>query len=343
MENVVMKCLVKSSINCYNPPMLLGLSALVFSVGSTPPDLVQVSPEPKNASFDISTHIRAQLQERNRMREAKPAMQEPVSAEPFKFYSDITVSAALINRALNPEYWVKEGAHFDPVNNARLVQTVQEPFLRERGIKDVVSVGVSDFAGSDWRRMQNINATIAKFDGYILKKGETFSFNDLLGEVTTEAGFTWARVLRNSANAWGLGGGVCQISTNVFRAALNAGLVIDDRRAHSVKFEKYEPAGLDATIYLGIQDLKFTNNTPGDILMKFVMRDEKLVTVFYGTKDNRSVQLKKTKHWEGYDGRTATHWQRNIEAGPSKAEETFVSNYRSLVTEEENEEVATEE
>ncbi len=319
--------------------MILGLSALVFSVGTTPSDLVQPK---QNSTFDVSTHIRAQLQQRNRMSEAQPIDLEPVSAEPFSFYSDITISAALINRALNSEYWVDQGPHFDPQNNARLVQTVQEPFLRERGIKEVVSVGVSDFSGSDWRRMKNINATIAKFDGYILKKGETFSFNDLLGEVTEEEGFAWARVLRNSTNAWGLGGGVCQVSTNIFRAALNAGLTIDDRRAHSVKFDKYEPAGLDATIYLGIQDLKFTNNTPGDILMKFVMRDEKMVTVFYGTKDNRTVKLSKTKHWEGYDGRTATHWQRDIEAGPSSAEETFVSNYRPLITEEEDEVAADE-
>ena len=319
--------------------MILGLSALVFSVGSTPPDLV--TPQ-RESSFDVSKHIRAQLQDRNRMSEANPAASPKVEAKPFSFYPDITVSAALINRALNREYWLAEGPHFDPQYNHHLVQGVQEPFLQERGITDVISVGVSDFAGSDARRMQNINAAIAKFDGYIIKQGETFSFNDLLGSVSEEEGFTWARVLRNSANAWDLGGGVCQVSTNVFRAALNAGLTIDDRRSHSVKFDKYEPAGLDATIYLGIQDLQFTNNTPGDILMKFVMRDEKMVTVFYGTKDNRQVRLEKTKHWEGFDGRMATHWQRNIEAGPSQNQETFVSNYRPLV-EADTEGVATEE
>lgn len=317
--------------------MILGLTALVFSL--SPQDLVSSTTTPTpparaRSGYDVSAQIRAQLQTRNMMNEAQLANSPQVEPTPFSFYPALEVSAALINRALNQEYWVKEGPHFDPQFNARLVQTITEPFLLERGIKDVISVGVSDYTGSDAKRMQNINATIAQFDGYIIRKDETFSFNDKLGEVTEAQGFTWARVLRNSANAWGLGGGVCQVSTNVFRAALNAGLPIDERRAHSVKFEKYEPAGLDATIYLGVQDLQFTNNTPGDILMKFAMRDEKLITVLYGTNDHREVKLTKTKHWEGYDGRTATHWQRNIESGPSAAEETFVSNYRILVTEE---------
>ncbi|NCP66752.1 VanW family protein [bacterium] len=313
--------------------MILGLTALVFGTAAVTPSDV-VASTPRNPGFDVSTHIRAQLQERNRMSEAQPANTPEIKSEPFSSYPGFTVSAALINRALNSEFWVKEGAHFDPQFNNQLEQAVQEPFLRERGIKEVLSVGVSDYAGSDARRMQNINATIAKFDGVIIKRGETFSFNEQLGDVTEEEGFTYARVLRNSANAWGLGGGVCQISTNVFRAALNAGLTIEQRRAHSVRFEKYEPAGLDATIYLGVIDLQFTNNTPGDILMKFAMRDEKMITVFYGTKDTRQVSIEKTKHWEGYDGRLSAIWKRNVNFAESAEEESFASTYRPLVTEE---------
>ncbi len=320
--------------------MLLGLSALIF--GTTPLLSRDVREESavltaKSSGFDVSAHIKAQLQDRNRINNAKPASTPQIKAELFSSYSNLSVSAALINRALNSEYWEEEGTHFDPEFNTRLVQSINEPFLLQRGIKEVISVGISDYSGSSARRMKNINATIAKFDGYIIRQGEQFSFNKLLGEVTEEEGFTYARVLRNSANAWGLGGGVCQISTNIFRAALNAGLTIDDRRSHSVRFDKYEPAGLDATIYIGVQDLKFTNNTPGDILMKFAMRDEKLVTIFYGTKDTRQVSLEKTKHWEGYDGRLSTHWKRSVQFAESEEEETFTSNYRPLVTEEDKE------
>ncbi len=323
--------------------MLLGLTALVFSLSPEAVAVAPALPARARSGFDVSSQIKAQLQVRNMMDEVQPAESPQIEAEPFSFYSNLAVSAALINRALNPEYWVDEGVHFDPDFNSRLVQNITEPFLRERGIKEVLSVGVSDYAGSDARRMQNINATIAKFDGYIIKQGEKFSFNDLLGSVSEEEGFTYARVLLNSANAWGLGGGVCQVSTNVFRAALNAGLTIDERRAHSVKFEKYEPAGLDATIYLGEIDLQFTNNTPGDILIKFAMRDEKLITVFYGTKDTRQVSLEKTKHWEGYDGRLATHWERKVQYAGHSEGETYVSNYRPLVTEEDTEAVASAE
>jgi|GEM_PF-5082347 len=313
--------------------MFLGLTALVFGVTGEVPKFVAEDIKPKT-SFDVSAHIKAGLQSRNRMDKARPAVSPVVQKKAFTHYADLEVSAALINRALDREYWTDQGAHFDPVNNERLVQSVTEPFLLQRGIKEVLAVGVSDYAGSKANRLQNIEATIAKFDGYIVPRGAEFSFNELLEEVSEDSGFTWARVLKNGKNAWGLGGGVCQVSTNVFRAALNAGLTIDERRAHSLVFEKYAPTGLDATIYLGQQDLKFTNNTPGDVLMKFVMRDEKLVTVFYGTKDTRQVSLEKTKHWEGFDGRTATHWTRKVQYKQSAEEETFVSNYRAPQVEE---------
>lgn len=315
--------------------MLLGLTALVFSAGiALPSQEVALEEASATNKFDVSAHIRAQLAQRTRMDQVQVAVSPIISDKLFSSYSDLEVSAALINRSLDKKHWLAQGAHFDPKNNQRLVQTVTEPFLQGRGIKEPLAVGVSSFHGSDKRRMQNIEATVSKFDGYIIKQGERFSFNEILGEVTEEEGFVWARVLRNSQNAWGLGGGVCQVSTNIFRAALNAGLTIDDRRAHSVIFDKYAPTGLDATIYLGIQDLQFTNNTPGDILMKFAMRDEKMVTVFYGTKDGRLVELEKTKHWEGYDGRTTTHWMRTVdlkETAPAK--EMFISHYRPLVVE----------
>ena len=306
--------------------MFLSFMALAFGVGE-----VAVAPQAKaeRPAFDVSVHLKAQLAARSRMDEVQLAAAPVVEPGLFSFYKDFEVSAALVNRALSREYWVSQGAHFDPVHNHQLEQSVTEPFLRDRGITEVLSVGVSDYAGSRPNRLQNMQTTIDRFDGYIVKRGETFSFNQILGEVTEEAGFTWARVLKNGQNAWGLGGGVCQISTNLFRAALNAGLTINDRRAHSLDFDKYAPTGLDATIYLGQQDLVFTNNTPGDILMKFVRRDEKLVTVFYGTRDTRQVALKKTKHWEGFDGRIATHWTRTVNYRDSVDEAIFVSYYRA--------------
>lgn len=311
--------------------MLLELTSFVLGLNSIPTAQAQ----PPKLQFDVSSHIRADLAQRNRVEQSREAMASPIiEKKPFSHYADLTVPESLIEAALNRQHWVRQGAHFDPQYNHKLSHVLTAPFLRDRGIKEVLSVGVSSFAGSRANRMQNIEATLARFDGFIIPRGETFSFNEQLGEVTEEAGFAWARVLRNGKSAWGLGGGVCQVSTNVFRAALNAGLTIDDRRAHSLIFEKYAPTGLDATIYLGAQDLKFTNNTPGDVLMKFVMRDQKMVTVFYGTRDTRQITLEKTKHWEGFDGRTATHWNRKVQYVDSATEDTFISNYRPDPVEE---------
>lgn len=274
------------------------------------------------APVDVSNRLKSQLQQRNRDSFRQVAQTPIVENKPFTRYENLSVSASLINRALDPknllDWW-----HFDPRNNFVLEQKVTEPFLLKRGIKEVISVGVSDFTGSSPNRIKNIEATLAKFDGQIITKGETFSFNELLESVTEEAGFKYERVIVDGKDRWGLGGGICQVSTNVYRAALNAGLPINERRNHSRAIEKYAPHGLDATIYIGKQDLKFTNDTKGDILMKFVMRDQKLVTIFYGTPKDQLVKMEKVKTWKGYDGRLTTHWERKVGA----ESELIISHY----------------
>ncbi len=302
---------------------------LTFSV---PAEVVDVQSSEdlvvKESVVDISSHIRAQLQERNRL-DAKQSSNSPVIQEGlFERYRGIDVSAALLNRAVDYDNLVDRWA-FDPQRNFVLDQELTEPFLVSRGIKEVISVGVSDFAGSSPNRIKNIEATLEKFDGYIIPQGREFSFNAILDDVTKEGGFKYERVIVNGKDQWGLGGGICQASTNVFRAALNAGMPILERRNHSQAITKYAPHGLDATVYIGKQDLKFKNDTPGDILMKFVLRDNKLFTVFYGTKDGRQVKLEKTKHWAGYDGRLTTHWTRRVSQGAASQEEVFISHYQS--------------
>ena len=309
--------------------MLQTLFSLLFSflvpTTSASSDLAPV------AEFDVNVHIKAQLAERNRQNESSVQVQTPVfnTEKPFSQYADLPVSGALLNRAETPENLLESG-HFDPAKNNFLVQKITEPFLRDRGIQEVISVGVSDFTGSSKNRLANIEATLKKFDGQIIEQGADFSFNELLKEVTEADGFKYERVIVGGKDRWGLGGGVCQVSTNLFRAALNAGLPILERRNHSRAIEKYAPHGLDATIYLGQLDLRFTNDTPGDILMRFVMRENKLFTVFYGTKDTRSVTLEKSHHWEGYDGRLTTHWTRAVSKGSEEQAETFVSHYSAF-------------
>jgi vancomycin resistance protein YoaR len=94
----------------------------------------------------------------------------------------------------------------------------------------------------------------------------------------------------------GDGGGICQVSTTMFRAAMNAGLPITERHAHAYRVGYYEndaKPGFDATIYSPTVDLKFKNDTPGAILVQTeIIEDEHLLLFhFYGKKDGRRVEI----------------------------------------------------
>lgn len=268
-----------------------------------------------------------QLQERNRQndRQVRETFDTPDTG--FEFYSGLTIPAAMLNRVFDPENHVSEGFHFDPEKTHRIDFKVKEPFLKKRGIAEVVGVGVSDFAGSSEKRIQNIMQSLSRYDGQIIPAGTEFSFNELLGDVTEEGGYAWERTILNGESSWGIGGGICQVSTNIFRAALNAGLPIAERRAHSYVIDKYGPTGLDATIYKGSQDFKFTNDTEHDMLLRIVRREDHLAAFLLGTRD-RQVSLEKASHWEGYDKRVATHWARTIKKNALVVNENFASHYR---------------
>jgi len=170
-------------------------------------------------------------------------------------------------------------------------QVEASELLNERGIREIIGVGESNFSGSSHARTQNIKAALRKFNGLIVKKGETFSFNSILRDVKKSDGFVEELVIKGDKTEKELGGGVCQVSTTAYRAALYGGLPITGRRNHSYAVPYYKPHGIDATIYLGGQDFTFTNDTPGDVLLQGYILGERLYFVFYGTKDDRKVFL----------------------------------------------------
>lgn len=166
--------------------------------------------------------------------------------------------------------------------------------LQALGIKELISTGRSAFAGSTWSRIHNINTGISKFQGHIIKPGETFSFNEILGPVEAYTGFKPELVIKAEGTIPEYGGGLCQVSSTMYRAALLAGLPVVERAPHSYAVSYYSQVygyGLDATIYPGVHDVKFINNTPGHILIQGYTEDVKAFFKFYGTSDGRSVEL----------------------------------------------------
>jgi len=164
--------------------------------------------------------------------------------------------------------------------------------VNDLGIKELIGRGTSRFRGSIASRVYNINLAASRLNGTLVKPGEVMSFNAALGEVDKLTGYKEAYVIKDGKTVLGDGGGVCQVSTTLFRAALNAGLPIIERRAHSYRvgyYEQDQPPGLDATVYAPTTDLKIKNDTPGHILIQATADTKNMTLVFeiYGTSDGR--------------------------------------------------------
>jgi len=174
--------------------------------------------------------------------------------------------------------------------------TTQE--VNNMGIRELIGVGTSKFRGSIPSRIYNINLAASRLNGQLIAPNETFSFNNALGDVSKFTGYKEAYVIKDGKTILGDGGGVCQVSTTIFRAALNAGLPIVERRSHSYRVGYYEQdsgPGLDATVYAPTTDLKFKNDTPAHILIQAKADTKNLTLTFelYGTKDGRTSQITK--------------------------------------------------
>ena len=169
--------------------------------------------------------------------------------------------------------------------------------INNLGIKELLGRGVSYFAGSIANRIYNISLGSQRINGTLVKPQETFSFNGTVGEVSSATGYRQAYVISSGRTVLDDGGGICQVSTTVFRAALNAGLPIVKRTAHAYRVAYYEQRGfkpgLDATVWAPAVDLVFKNDTTNHILVQaiFDAASSKLEVDIYGTSDGRQVKL----------------------------------------------------
>lgn len=201
--------------------------------------------------------------------------------------------------------------------------------VNELGITTLIGRGESDFKGSPLSRIHNIKVGSAKYNGEILKPGETFSFNSILGEADEQSGYQPELVIKKGKLTYEYGGGLCQVSTTLFRAAIMAGLPILERRPHSFPVRYYDPQGFDATIYPGVVDLKFKNDTLNHILIQSRIEGTKLTFDIYGPTDSRKVALEGPIQYEQKaNGSMKAYFIRKTYQGDLLVkEERFDSNY----------------
>lgn len=166
------------------------------------------------------------------------------------------------------------------------------------GINELLGRGTSTYYHSIPSRVHNVALATNRINGTLVKPGETFSFNNTLGDVSAFTGYQQAYIISGGKTILGDGGGVCQVSSTLFRAVLNSGFPITERQAHAYRVSYYEqgsPPGLDATVYSPSPDLKFLNDTPGYILIvaKADTKNYSLVFEIYGTSDGRVATISK--------------------------------------------------
>lgn len=171
------------------------------------------------------------------------------------------------------------------------------------GIEEEIAQGKSDYSGSIPGRTHNVILAASKFNGVLIPPGETFSFNDAIGDISALTGYQQAYIIKDGKTVLGDGGGVCQVSTTLFRAALNAGLPITDRTAHAYRVGYYEndmKPGFDATVFSPTVDLKIKNDTPAYILIETEVDEKNMLLYFrlYGKKDNRKVEIGDPALWD---------------------------------------------
>jgi vancomycin resistance protein YoaR len=178
-----------------------------------------------------------------------------------------------------------------------------------------LSIGLSNYATSSEDRIHNVKLGLNKVHNRVVLPGETFNFNEMIIPVTNEAGWkNELAIFGGGGLAKVPGGGLCQVSTTVYRAFFNGGFNVLERFPHSLYVHYYTAYqdGLDATIYPAYGDqkgknLRVQNDTPNPILIQTYTNDETLdaMVQIFGTSDGREVTITGPKYgkdtWIGTD------------------------------------------
>lgn len=193
----------------------------------------------------------------------------------------------------------------------KINSTISIANINNLGIKEIVGIGESNFKGSPKNRRHNIAIGANTLNGLLIEPNEEFSLLKALGKVDAKTGYLPELVIKDNKTTPEFGGGLCQIGTTMFRAALATGLPITMRRNHSYRVQYYEPAGTDATIYDPAPDLRFINDTGNYILIQSRIEGDNLFFNFWGTLDGRLV------------GRTQPKIYNIVKPGSAKIIETL--------------------
>jgi vancomycin resistance protein YoaR len=202
----------------------------------------------------------------------------------------------------------------------------------ELGIKEVLGVGISDFSGSSGNRIINVKNGATKLNGVLIAPDEIFSVDKIIGPVTKENGYVDEQIIKGNMITTEVGGGLCQIGTTAFRAAMMSGMPIVERLNHALVVHYYGDArngnpGTDATLYDPYADLKFKNNTGHWMLMTTAInvKTKKLAFTLWGTSDGRKGEYSAPQviRWINAPAETQNVDDLKLKPGEQKCQNAF--------------------
>lgn len=167
------------------------------------------------------------------------------------------------------------------------------------GITELIGHATTTFTGSPKNRISNIKNGVKYLSGTIIQPGEEFSTLGTLGVIDNSTGYLTELVIKGDRTTPEFGGGLCQVSTTLFRAVMNTGLPVTARQNHSFRVSYYEKdangkvigPGLDATIYQPNTDFKFLNDTGKPVMLIGYVSGDKVTFELYGTNDGRTSEI----------------------------------------------------
>jgi vancomycin resistance protein YoaR len=158
--------------------------------------------------------------------------------------------------------------------------------LARIGVSETLSSYETSLLGKEKNTLYNIEKSAEEINGIIVKPGEVVSFNRLIGPADKGDGYKESTIIANGQFVSGYGGGVCQVSTTLYNAALLANLQIIERYNHSIygKPTSYVSLGQDAAVFYGYKDLKFKNSLDQQIVIFSEVKTDRLIVTIWGEK-----------------------------------------------------------
>lgn len=162
--------------------------------------------------------------------------------------------------------------------------------LGKEAFPDLISTFSTKYVASNVDRTTNLKLAAEKIDGTVIMPGEIFSYNKVVGKRTIAAGYKNAAIYQDGGVTDGLGGGICQISTTLYNAAIAANMEIEERRNHMF-VPSYADAGKDATVVWGSTDFKFKNRRDYPIKIETSVSGGIATISIYGLKTDDEYEL----------------------------------------------------